>query len=31
MEIDVEGRSGAGYDEKSPAGLNSRNGYREAA
>ena len=29
MEIDVEGRCGAGYDEKSAARLNSRNGYRE--
>jgi putative transposase len=30
MEIDVEGRCGAGYDEKAPgARLNSRNGYRE--
>jgi putative transposase len=30
MEIDVEGRCGAGYDEKAPAArLNSRNGYRE--
>jgi putative transposase len=29
MEIDVDGRCGAGYDEKSPDRLNSRNGYRE--
>src|SRR6201988_3478123 len=30
MEIDVEGRCGAAYDEKNPAErLNSRNGYRE--
>ena len=29
MEIDVEGRCGAGCDEKSAARLNSRNGYRE--
>jgi putative transposase len=29
MEIDVEGRCGAGYDEKSPDRLNSRNGYRD--
>ena len=30
MEIDVEARCGAGYDEKAPsARLNSRNGYRE--
>ena len=29
MEIDVEGRCGAGYDEKSAARLNSRNGYRD--
>ena len=30
MEIDVEGRCGAGYDEKAPAArLNSRNGYRD--
>jgi transposase-like protein len=28
MELDVEGRCGAGYDEKSPERLNSRNGYR---
>ncbi|HXF46871.1 MAG TPA: transposase, partial [Burkholderiaceae bacterium] len=29
MEIDVEGRCGAGYDEKAPgARLNSRIGYR---
>ena len=30
MELDVEVRCGAGYDEKAPAArLNSRNGYRE--
>jgi len=29
MEIDVQGRCGAGYDEKSPERVNSRNGYRE--
>src|SRR5205814_10175495 len=29
MELDVEGRCGAGYDEKSPERINSRNGYRE--
>ncbi len=29
MEIDVEGRCNAGYDEKNPQRLNSRNGYRE--
>jgi putative transposase len=30
MEIDVDGRCGAGYDEKAPAArLNSRNGYRD--
>jgi len=30
MELDVEGRCGATYDEKNPAErLNSRNGYRE--
>ena len=29
MELDVEGRSGAGYDEKSTERVNSRNGYRE--
>jgi putative transposase len=29
MELDVEGRCGAGYDEKTPERLNSRNGYRE--
>jgi transposase-like protein len=27
MELDVEGRCGAGYDEKSAERLNSRNGY----
>lgn len=31
MDIDVEGRCGAGYDEKSPERTNSRNGYRERA
>jgi putative transposase len=29
MDIDVEARCGAGYDEKSPERINSRNGYRE--
>jgi putative transposase len=30
MGLDVEGRCGAGYDERAPsARLNSRNGYRE--
>ena len=29
MDMDVEGRCGAGYDEKSPERINSRNGYRE--
>ena len=29
MEIDVEGRCGAGYDQKSAERTNSRNGYRE--
>ena len=29
MEIDVEGRCGAGYDEKSAERTNSRNGYRD--
>jgi len=29
MELDVEGRCGAGYDEKTPERINSRNGYRE--
>lgn len=29
MEIDVEGRCGAGYDEKNSERINSRNGYRE--
>jgi len=29
MEIDVEGRCGAGYDEKSTERTNSRNGYRD--
>jgi putative transposase len=27
MELDVEGRCGAGYDEKTPERLKSRNGY----
>ena len=31
MELDVEGRCGAGYDEKNPERLNSRNGYRDRA
>src|SRR5664279_3677487 len=31
MELDVEGRCGAGYDEKNSERLNSRNGYRERA
>jgi putative transposase len=32
MELDVEARCGAGYDEKAPAArLNSRNGYRDRA
>jgi putative transposase len=31
MELDVEARCGAGYDQKSPERLNSRNGYRERA
>ena len=31
MELDVEARCGAGYDEKSPERINSRNGYRERA
>ena len=31
MDIDVEGRCGAGYDEKSPERTNSRNRYRERA
>ena|SRR5947209_2476065 len=31
MELDVEGRCGAGYDEKSAERLNSRNGYRDRA
>ena len=31
MELDVEARCGAGYDEKSPVRINSRNGYRERA
>ncbi len=29
MEIDVEGRCGAGYDEKSAERVNSRHGYRD--
>ena len=29
MEIDVEARCGAGYDEKSPERINCRNGYRD--
>jgi hypothetical protein len=29
MELDVEGRCGAGYDEKSAERVNSRNGYRD--
>ena len=29
MEIDVEGRCGASYDEKSAARLNNHNGYRD--
>lgn len=29
MEIDVQGRCGAGYDEKNAERLNSRNGYRD--
>lgn len=29
MELDVETRCGAGYDEKSPERTNSRNGYRD--
>jgi len=29
MDMDVEGRCGAGYDEKNSERLNSRNGYRE--
>src|SRR5438309_10334944 len=28
MELDVEGRCGAGYDEKNPERINSRNGLR---
>jgi putative transposase len=30
MELDVDGRCGPGYDEKSPERLNSRNGYRDS-
>lgn len=29
IEIDVDGRCGAGYDEKTPEWLNRRNGYRD--
>jgi putative transposase len=29
MELDVDARCGAGYDEKSAEQINSRNGYRE--
>ncbi|CAM3790081.1 Mutator family transposase [Roseateles saccharophilus] len=29
MEIDAEGRCGAGYDEKSAERINSRNGFRD--
>ena len=29
MDMDVEARCGAGYDEKNPERTNSRNGYRE--
>jgi len=29
MELDVEGRRGAGYDERSAERVNSRNAYRE--
>ena len=29
MELDVEGRCGAGHDKKSPQRLNGRNGYRD--
>ncbi len=31
MELDVEARCGAGYDEENPERINSRNGYRERA
>ena len=31
MDMDVQARCGAGYDEKNPERLNSRNGYRERA
>lgn len=31
MELDVDGRSGAGYDEKATELVNSRNGYRDRA
>ena len=29
LDMDVEGRCGAGYDEKTSERLNSRNGYRD--
>jgi len=29
MDMDIEGRCGAGYDEKNTERLNSRNGYRD--
>ena len=29
LDMDIEGRFGAGYDEKNPERLNSRNGYRD--
>ncbi len=29
VETDIDGRCGAGYEEKSPERLNSRNGYRD--
>ncbi len=31
MELDVDARCGAAYDEKSAERINSRNGYRERA
>ena len=31
MELDVDGRCGAGYDEKTPGRMNSRNGYRDVS
>jgi putative transposase len=31
VELDVDGRCGAGYGEKSAERINSRNGYRERA